>query len=90
MAIKRLNYFGKLFIDEKGNALIETQNGNKFIIDNISDLTTIEAKDLLLGSSIGEEEEEEDNYNIKQKIVAKKMINKWNYAVDKNINKGLI
>jgi len=60
MAIKKLNYFGKLYVDEDGNALIETQSGNKFIIDNISDLTTIEAKDLLIGKKIRDEEDEDE------------------------------
>lgn len=65
MPIKRLNYFGKLYVDESGNALIETQSGNRFIIDNISDLTTIEAKDLLIGKKIDKEEEEDEEDDIK-------------------------
>jgi len=58
MAIKKLNYFGKLFVSEDGNAIIETQNSNRFIIDDISDLTTIEAKDLLIGSKNDDDDEE--------------------------------
>ena len=61
--IRKLEYIGKLFIDGDNGIVIKTEKGNMFTINEISDLQTIEAKDLLIDKPLDNyDDEEEESY----------------------------
>ena len=63
--IKKLNYFGELYVDDGGYIVVKTRNGNIFALDDITDLTTVEAKDLLVGPPRVKEDDDEIDNNVK-------------------------
>lgn len=60
MAVRKLKSLGEIFVDDGGKILVKTKSGNMFTIDDASDLTTIEAKDLLIGDVRTYDDDEED------------------------------
>ena len=61
MAIRKMNVFGTILVDDEGHIIIKTKNGNLFTVDQASDLTTIEAKDMLIGEKRKVYDEDEDS-----------------------------
>ncbi len=88
--IRKLNYFGELYVDDGGHVIVKTKNGNMFTLDNVTDLTTIEAKGLLVGPQKIEEEDDEIDDNTKQVVKyakQKMMMKKWGKTIDDTYTK---
>lgn len=90
--IRKLNYFGELYIDENDCVIVKTKNGNMFLLDDVTDLTSVEAKDMLLGPKIRDDDEEEEDSNVTKKmnmkpvVRRKEMLNKWKILEDEEYN----
>jgi len=72
MAIRKMTRLGEIYTDDSGKIIIKTKSGNFFTLDEVSDLTSIEAKDVLLGDqNVYRDNEDDDQEVYDQKIYRK-------------------